>query len=135
MIRNSNGDFVGGMAIPLGCQTNHIAEASATLHGLIYAKGLNLKSIWIEGDSLNIINCLNKINPPLWTINNIISKAFNIINSFQNCIISHNYREANGLANWASNVVCCNDHKIIWESYDTLPPDGHDHVKHDKWKS
>ncbi len=56
MIRNSNGDFVGGMAIPLGCQTNHVVEASVALYGLIYAKDLNLKNIWIKGDSLNIIN-------------------------------------------------------------------------------
>lgn len=58
VIRNSNGDFVGGTTIPLGCQTNHVVEASTTLYGLIYAKDLNLKNIWIEGDSLNIINCL-----------------------------------------------------------------------------
>ena len=135
MIRNSNGDFIGGMAIPLGNQTNHVVEASAALYGLIYAKYLNLKNIWIEGDSLNIINCLNKINPPLWTISNIISKAIYIINSFNNCIISHNYREANGLADWASKVACLNDHNIIWESYDTLPPKVHDHINHDKWRS
>lgn len=93
MIRNSNGDFVGGMAIPLGCQTNHVVEASTTLYGLIYAKDLNLKNIWIEEDSLNITNCFKKINPPSWTISNIMSNTGYIINSFQNCIISHNYRE------------------------------------------
>lgn len=135
VIINSNSDFVGGMAIPLGCQTNHVVEASTALYGLIYAKDLNLKKIWIEGDSLNIINCLKKINPPSWTISNIISKVGYIINSFQNCIISHNYREANGLVDWASNVACCNDQKIIWESYETLPIDGREHVKHEKWKS
>ena len=132
MIRNSNGDFVGGMAIPLGCQTNHVAEASAALYGLMYAKDLNLANIWIEGDSLNIINCLKKIYPPSWKISNIITKAGYIINSFQNCIISHNYREENGLADWASNVACCNDQKIIWDSYATLPADGREFVKHDK---
>ncbi len=61
MIRNYNGDFVGGMAIPLGHQTNLDAKASTALYGLIYAKDLNLKNIWIECDSLNIINFL-KIN-------------------------------------------------------------------------
>lgn len=135
VIRNSKGDFVGGMAIPLGCQTNHVAEASTALYGLTCAKDMNLKNIWIEGDSLNIINCLKKINPPSWTISNIISNADHIINSFQNCIISHNYREANGLADWASKVACCNDQKIIWNSYETLPNDDRKLVKQDTWKS
>ena len=135
VIRNFNGDFVGGMAIPLGCQTNHVVEASTALYGLMYAKDLNLFNVWIEGDSLNIINFLKKIYPASWTISNIISKARHIINSFQNCIISHNYREANGLADWASNVPCCNDQKIIWDSYATLPVDGYEFVKLEKRKS
>ena len=101
------------MTIPLGSQTNHIVEASAALHGLIYAKSMNLRNIWVEGNSLNIINCLNKITQPSWTINNIIFKAINIINSFQTCIITHNFREANRTSNWAANVVYFSDHKII----------------------
>ena len=95
VIRNSNGDNVGCMAILIGDQTNHVAEACASLHDLLYAKSINLRKIWVEGDSLNIINCLNKITQPSWTISNIISKAINIINSFQTCIMTHNSREAN----------------------------------------
>ena len=83
VIRNSNGDFVGGMAITLGCQTNHVAKASAALYGLMYAKDLNLANIWVEGDSLNIINCFKNIYPPSWTISNIISKARHIINCWK----------------------------------------------------
>lgn len=70
-----NGDSLGVMAIPIGEQTNHVAEASAALYGLSYAKSMNLDKIWLEGDSLNIINCLNKVNNPSWTIHNIICKA------------------------------------------------------------
>ena len=81
MIRNSIGDNVGSLA---------------TLHGLWYAKKLNLKRIWLEGDSLNIINCLKKKTTPSWTISNMINESIQIINSFEICVISHNFREANG---------------------------------------
>ena len=101
------------MAIPIGDQTNHVAEACTALHGLLYAKSMNLRKIWVEGDSLNIINCLNKITKPSWTINNIILKAIHIINSFETCIITHNFREANHTANWAANVAFFSEHKII----------------------
>ena len=49
------------MAIPIGKQTNHVVEASATLYGLYYAKILNMEKVWLEGDSLNIVNFLNKV--------------------------------------------------------------------------
>ena len=47
------------MAIPIRVKTNHVVEAGVALYGLSHAKGLNLNKIWLEGDSLNIINCLN----------------------------------------------------------------------------
>ena len=72
-----------------------------------------MKNIWVEGDSLNIINCLNKISIPSWTISNIIYEAIHIINSFDTYVITHNFREANGTVDWAANVVCSSDHIII----------------------
>ena len=94
-----------------------------------------MKKIWVEGDSLNIINCLNKISIPLWTISNIIYEAIHIINSFDTCVITHNFREANGTADWAANVACSSDHIIIWGHYDPLPLDGRQFFHHDKWRS
>ena len=64
VIRNSNRDNMGSLAIPIGNQTNHVVEASATLHGLIFAKKLNMNNIWLQRDSLNIINFLNKKTIP-----------------------------------------------------------------------
>lgn len=44
IIKNMNGDSLGVMAIPIGEQMNHVAEASAALYGLSYAKSL----IWTK---------------------------------------------------------------------------------------
>jgi ribonuclease HI len=112
------------MAIPIGFQTNHIAEASATLYGLSYAKSLDLTKVWLEGDSLNIINCLNMVTPPSWTIENIINKAKYIINSFEACVITHNYREVNKVADWVANVVCRSNEIVTWKNYDYFPMKG-----------
>lgn len=71
-IRNENGYSIGAMAIPTGKKNNYIVEASATLYGFLYAKSMNMEKIWLEGDSLNINNCLNKVTYPSWTIHNII---------------------------------------------------------------
>ena len=93
IIRDAYGEKVGCMAIPIGIQTNHVVEASVALYGLIYAKSLNLKKVWLEGDSLDIINFLNKITKPSWTISNIICQTIDIINSFGICVVTHNFRE------------------------------------------
>ena len=135
MIRNSNGDNMGSLAIPLGFQTNHVVEASTALHGLLYAKKLNLNKIWLEGDSLNIINCLNKNTIASWTISNIIYESIQIINSFDNCVVSHNFREANGTADSATNVACRNDQTIIWDTHDPLPLEARLLFHNDKWRS
>ena len=135
VIRNSNGDNVGCMAIPIGIHSNHVAEACAALHGLIYAKKMNMRKIWVEGDSLNIINCLNKITIPSWTISNIMHEAIHIIIFFETCIINHNFREENCTPDWATNVACFSDHKIIWDHYESLPLDGCQFIDHDKWRS
>lgn len=135
VIRNSNGDNMGSLAIPIGFETNHVIEASTALHGLLYANKMNMKKIWLEGDSLNIINCLNKKTTPSWKISNIIYEAIQIINSFDMCVISHNFREANGLADLAANLACRNDHSFIWDTHDPLPLEAQLLFNHDKWRS
>ena len=94
------------MEIPIGNQTNHIMEASAPLYGLLYAKSMNIEKIWLEGDSLNIINYLNKVTTPSWTIHNIIYKAINLTNAFNECVGTHNYIESNKVTDWTTNFAC-----------------------------
>lgn len=60
------------MSLPLGHQTNHFAEASAARQIVKLALASGVESLWLEGDSLNIINCINGLIPPSWTIANII---------------------------------------------------------------
>ena len=121
VIKNEQGYSIGAMAIPIGVQTNHIAEASSTLYDLSYAISLNLNKIWLEGDFLNIVNCLNKVSHPSQTIQNITSKAIHIINSFDICIITHNFKEANHVVDWVANVACLSEHKVIWDNNEPLP--------------
>ena len=74
IIRNENGDRMGGMAIPIGIQTNHVVEKNDAHYRLIYEKSLNLNSIWLEGDSLNIINCLIELPNLLGLLITLFSK-------------------------------------------------------------
>lgn len=101
------------MALPLGCQTNHLVEVVATYHGVPLAKKINAKAVWLEGDSNNIIQCLFSKHKPSWNIKCWIEKERDLLKSFQNHNISHAYREANGLADYFAKLgVSTNDEKV-----------------------
>lgn len=59
ILRDDKGICKGMVAVPIGIQTNHKAEVMAALQGIILAKKWNCTHLWIEGDSNNIIKCLN----------------------------------------------------------------------------
>ena len=132
IIKDENGYSNGAMEIPIGNQTNHIVEASDVLHGLLFAKSKNLEKICLEDDSLNIINYLNKVTTPSWTIHNIIYKAINLINSFDECVITHYYREANMAADWVVNVACKSHMKIVWYNGSDILIEGSSLIEYDQ---
>lgn len=98
--------------IPIGKQTNHVTEAMAAYHGIILAKEAKCTKVWCEGDSLNIINCLNMKFPPSWSISNAIKATRKISEEFEMCVFTHVYREANSCADWAANLACQSENII-----------------------
>lgn len=59
IIKNSHGVGIAPLSHPLGNQKNHYAEASATLYTAKMALEVGFKHLWLEGDSNNIIICIN----------------------------------------------------------------------------
>lgn len=60
--------------------------------------------MWLEGDSLNIINNLKNCATPSWTIEPLTKEVIDILKSFDEYYISHILREGNGLANVFTNL-------------------------------
>lgn len=110
----------------------HIEEASSSLYGLLYYKGMNMEKTWLEGDSLNIIDCLNKVTTPSWNIQSIICKVINLINSFPKYVVTHNYRETNKVDDWEINMACKNNMKMIWNNVNDIPIDGLSMIEYDR---
>ena len=72
IIRNSLDGGIVVFSSPIGHQTNHLAEASAARLIVKLALDSGIKYLWLEGDSLNIINCILGVTNPSWTIESII---------------------------------------------------------------
>ena len=103
IIRNSHKVGIAALSYPIRNQTNHFAEASAAYHIVKLAVKVGINNLWLEGDSLNIINCLKGVVPPSWTIQNIIEETCANLGKFKKVYIGHVYKEASPVANWFAN--------------------------------
>ena len=61
------------------------------------------KYLWLEGDSLNIINMLNDKTPSTWTIEDSIMEIKALMANFEKVIFSDSYHEGNVVSNWIAN--------------------------------
>lgn len=68
------------------------------------AKEKGVTKVWLEGDSMNIINYLKGVKSPSWSIEHLIEDSITILNYLQEFYISHVYCQANGVADLLENL-------------------------------
>ena len=114
VLRDHVGNVIDAITVPIGHSNSHIAEATTTLCTMKLAIDLWYSKLWLEGDSLNIINTLNNKNSISWSIEAMVMEIKSLIQKFEKVVISHTYREANGVADWIANHVVQMGHKVRW---------------------
>ena len=72
-------------------------------HTIKLALKVGINNLWLEGDSLNIINYLKGIVPPSWKIQNLIEETHTDFGKFKKIHRGHVYREANPAVDWLAN--------------------------------
>ena len=97
VLRDEVGNVIDSIAIPIGISNSHIAEFTAALYTIKLSFDLGYSKLWLEGDSLNIINTLNNKNSSSWSIEATIKEIKTLIQKFEKVAISHIYCEANGV--------------------------------------
>lgn len=120
ILQDCNSKFLGALAEYLGIQTSMSAEANAIWLGLSLAKSLGCRLLWIEADSLLLVNILNDLVDVPWSISYIVLDTKNAIMNFEACRITHINMEENGfadmMANWGLPVgPVCNS--LMFQSY------------------
>lgn len=79
------------------------------------AKDEIMKKIWLESDSLNIINCLTKKVPPSWTIKFFIEDRKYMFNLFEESKISHIFCDGNYVADRLANIGVMSQQWLNWD--------------------
>ncbi|KAF3639165.1 hypothetical protein FXO38_22816 [Capsicum annuum] len=103
IIRNSQGKILGAFAVQLGHNTNNIAEATTLKIGLEICRDKGISHIDIESDSMLLVKWIQNSASIPWNVFSEIMEIRNMMNSFEDSIIWHCYREANKVADCLAN--------------------------------
>ncbi|XP_024190369.1 uncharacterized protein LOC112194352 [Rosa chinensis] len=114
IIRDSNGRPILAGARKLGVTSVPIAEGSALKDGLLQALRYNITKIQVEGDSLLIINCINKVCATPWRIRSLIADIICLVAKFEAVSFSHVFREANFVADLITSMGHDLSNPKIW---------------------
>ena len=113
ILRDHVGNIIDAIVVPIGHYKSHISEATAALYTMKLVADLGCPKLWLEGDS-NIINILSNKISITWSIEAMVMEIKSLINKFEKVIISHTYREANGVADWVANHAVQMGYKMTW---------------------
>ncbi|KAH0781860.1 hypothetical protein KY290_001458 [Solanum tuberosum] len=103
-VRDKNGDLLYAEAQSIGITTNMEAELRALWEGLKYCKEQGFNQIMLETDSLSLKNMIKQNWRVPWVLAERIQeiqKMMELVNSH----LDHNFREANQLADFITNLA------------------------------
>lgn len=103
ILRNNNRDFIRAFAGHLGFHSSIFAEAKTIFLGLRFAKRLDLNQVWVEIDSLILVNILNCLVDVPYSIVYIVRDTKLIVAEVGDCKFTHIHRECNVLADCIAN--------------------------------
>ena len=101
-------------------QITSLKTDSAARHIVKLALASGIEHLWLEGDSLNIINCIKGLTTPSWTIANVIEDIKSNLDKFKRTYVSHVFREANPVADWFANDAITRNSVMTWRNGDEI---------------
>lgn len=121
IIRNHSSRMLISFAHFLRTCTSVYVDAYALLLGLSCAKDLQLQSLWIESDSLFLVNCLNQNLTIPWHLVYIFREIYSPLKFFQGYKVMHVYSEANIFADNVANFGISSRRKLSFTDPSKLP--------------
>ncbi|XP_026419789.1 uncharacterized protein LOC113315747 [Papaver somniferum] len=108
VLQDDNGQFVAAYAEHLHRATNNLVEVCAVRQGLILANKLGIRHLEVECDSQLVVHWSQGISTPPWHIKWLVKDIQELQSLFCTCIIIHNYRETNHVADFLAKSVAGN---------------------------
>nr|DAD29471.1 TPA_asm: hypothetical protein HUJ06_030939 [Nelumbo nucifera] len=121
LLRGAEGHFIAAFVMPLVAVNDPlIAEAWGLWHGLQLAFRLQIRCIWIEGDSRLMMEMVNDLREPQSEVKSLVKECQSLLKQFKGWVARHEYREANQSADHLANLAVYADECEEW--YNEPPP-------------
>jgi ribonuclease HI len=119
LIRNSEGQWLGGFSRNLGCCSAYLAELWGVYDGLCLARNIGVQKVKLHVDSSVVVQTLNNSTGGSIVGWRLIQEIRRLLTLDWEVKVSHSYREANTCADALANMGC--DHDQGLRVYDLCP--------------
>lgn len=116
LLRDYKGDPICAYASKASHQDIFMVELWAIWRGLVLAVSLRVDTIWIESDSLSVVNTINKEQTHGPKPRDCLIHIWKMLNKFDKCKITHTWREANRAADHVAKMNPSRADVVIWPS-------------------
>lgn len=91
-----------------------LVELWAIWRGLVLALGLGIKVIWVESDSMSVVNTINKKQSFSPKAGSCLKDIWELLNKFEKKRVSHSWRETNRAADHLAKMVLSTSDVVLW---------------------
>ncbi|XP_043721131.1 receptor-like protein EIX1 [Telopea speciosissima] len=114
ILRDDRAVLISAFSVSLGIKTNYVAEFMALLHGLLRAKEMYVTRLWIECDSMSVVDLIRAGSIPWFVRQQWLGLQPYLLSIFWK--ISHCFHEANPVADFLAKSAVNSGVSIPWVS-------------------
>ncbi|KAK8647759.1 hypothetical protein V6N13_121486 [Hibiscus sabdariffa] len=81
--------------------------------GLILALNLGFNTLWVESDSSTVVDAINEKQPDDSKAGYYLSQIWELLDGFEDCLVTHSWREANKAADFLSKMRLTEDDVVL----------------------
>ena len=115
VLRNSIGEFISAMAVPIPLNlTPKEAELMGVREALSWLKHMQMTKVLVEMDSHVVFNALNRISPASSPFAMLVKDCQNLANNMPNIIFTFAKRSANNVAHIVARATRSMSDQTVW---------------------
>lgn len=116
LIRDHKGEPICAYASKASHDDIFMVELWAIWRGLVLALSLKIDTIWIESDSLSVVNTINRKQPHGPKPSNCLNHIWKMLKKIERYQVTHTWREANRAADHVAKMNLSGTDVVIWPS-------------------
>ncbi|KAL8096328.1 hypothetical protein AgCh_037333 [Apium graveolens] len=116
LLRDYKGEPICAYASKASHDDIFMVELWAIWRGLVLALSLKINTIWIESDSLSVVNTINKKQSHGPKPSNCLHHIWNMLKKIERYQVTHTWREANRAADHVAKMNLSGTDVVIWPS-------------------